>query len=140
MPPNPAKNWCFSVFDYGTTLLPEAQHNEIAYIVYQEEKCPTTGRNHLQGYLQLVSKKRLNGAKGILQVLFGGHPHLEVARGSPQENFEYCTKAETRVSGPYTMGKVADDCFVLFCQAIPPLELLHLFQTANLWCEIQQRL
>lgn len=74
------------------------------YIVYQLEECPSTGRLHLQGYVQLEKKARLAQVK---EVLMDPAAHLEVARGTPAENKAYCTKAETRVGEePYEYGEM----------------------------------
>lgn len=46
-----------------------------------------SGTPHLQGYIQLKIKTHLNGVKKI-----NNKAHLERARGSPDDNIEYCRK------------------------------------------------
>lgn len=73
----------------------------VHYSCAQLERCPTTKKLHIQGYVQLTKRLRYGGVKDLL-----GDPalHLEEARGTPQQNLEYCTKEETRVDGPWIHG------------------------------------
>lgn len=59
--------------------------------VYQTEICPTTGRVHVQGYVEMETRMRLTQIK-----LFFPGAHLEVAKGTPLENYLYCTKTSSR--------------------------------------------
>lgn len=73
--------------------------------VYQLERA-STGRLHWQFYIQFSSPTRFATALKIFGDL---KPHLEVARGSPEDNIKYCTKDDTRVSqldggGPFYTG------------------------------------
>lgn len=96
-----AKNWCFTINNpehgdisnlvYLDTEL-HRQSLDINYVIYQLEK-GTSGTEHYQGYVQFTKRKTLNQVKAI----FGSRSHLEVARGSPQSNKEYCSKEESRV-------------------------------------------
>lgn len=100
-----AKNWCFTL--HLTEPLPPGNAEDplvveppgwpwtgVRFAACQAEQCPTSGRYHLQGYAQFEASKRLTQLKAILP-----GAHWEVARGSPDQNFEYCTKLETRVPG-----------------------------------------
>ncbi len=82
------------------------------YTVFQLETAPTTGqvrqavkrtdrtlhalKNHLQGYLYFKNGRTMKGVKRLFGTL---NPHLEGARGTPQDNLTYCTKLEGRVTG-----------------------------------------
>lgn len=95
---------------------------ERAYCIYQLEKCPDSGRRHLQGYIHLEHPKGLGGCKA----LFGAdwqHVHLEVARGSAASNISYCSKEESQLAppviygeAPVGQGKRTD--IIEFCQEI----------------------
>lgn len=66
------------------------------FVIVGREVCPTTGRRHLQGYLQLCSKKRLTALKAD----YPARAHWELARGTPEQNVEYCSKeGDVRVHG-----------------------------------------
>ncbi|AXQ66612.1 MAG: putative viral replication protein [Cressdnaviricota sp.] len=52
------------------------------------ETCPTTGRKHLQGFIQVFKQSRF---KAIIQLL-GGHVWVKVARGTHEECQNYCMK------------------------------------------------
>lgn len=63
----------------------------VRYICGQLEQ----GTNlHFQGYLQLDKKKRMSWLKKNISHT----AHFEVAKGSPKQNIEYCSKDDTRVA------------------------------------------
>lgn len=67
--------------------------------VWQHERCPSTGRLHAQMYAEFNRRVELS----TLQNWWPGL-HVEVSRGSAEQNKKYCTKDETRVAGPWTFG------------------------------------
>lgn len=76
-------------------------HASITRAAVQKEKAPETGREHFQGYVALKSPMRLSGVKTLLG---DDTAHLEPCKGSPLQSWEYCTKEDTRVDGPWTYG------------------------------------
>lgn len=72
----------------------------IRYAVWQQEECPDSGRIHIQAYIELKSAVRLTGVKS----LFGSTVHAEKRRGSRDQAKAYCSKEETRKSGPFEHG------------------------------------
>lgn len=63
--------------------------DHMKYLLYGRETCPTTGKQHLQGYVQFHKKQTIVGAKRI----FGNDTiHFEFAKGDYEENYKYCTK------------------------------------------------
>jgi len=96
---SPARNWCFTVFGDAPPAFDSAT---MQYLVFQRERCPKTSRLHFQGYVQLKRKVRMSGVIALLPE--GSHPHVELAKGKPSSNRDYCTKAETRVEGPWEFG------------------------------------
>lgn len=97
-----ARNWCFTVNnpkkDYAATLQAVLATSKCKRFVFQEEK-GDTGTPHLQGYISMKSPNRFS----TMQKNVPG-AHLEVAKGSYMENFEYCTKSEGRISEPVSKG------------------------------------
>jgi len=73
-----SRYWCF------TSYLTETQWGDLfhgdtlsTYLIVGKEKCPTTGRDHRQCYVQLSSQRSLSAIKRIY-----GQGHYEIAKGS----------------------------------------------------------
>lgn len=104
-----SRSWTFTIFTEckdGETqpheLLEKLEKDiRVKYSIYQLERSPTTGRLHLQGYLHVRSPCRLSGVKAILG---DDTAHIEKAKGSPRDNWIYCSKEESRVDGPWSVG------------------------------------
>jgi len=99
MPSPSYKNWCFTI----NSPVPEDEVKlntvEVQYMVWQVE----AGTNiHIQGYVQLLSRKTLKGIKQFLVP----RGHYEAARGSPEDNRTYCTKPESRVRPGMERGTI----------------------------------
>lgn len=90
------KNWVFTHNNY-TSEPDMANFVDIVYGIYGHEIAPTTNTPHLQGYLSFSKRKRLNQ----VTVLIPG-AHFDVARGTPEQNIEYCSKGADirRVGNP----------------------------------------
>lgn len=81
-------NW---VADDRTRLVTE--DSNVRYIVFGEE-VGDSGTPHLQGYLQLHNEERM----ALLNPrLFGNRAHLQLARGTAEQNKRYCTKDATNI-------------------------------------------
>ncbi len=100
-----AAGWCFTrnrredetQEDFlGTkwTQLPE----RATWLFFQHEK---EARDHFQGAVWFKNKVRL---ATVVRALGGGGIHVERARGTPQQQVEYCSKQETKVAGPWELG------------------------------------
>lgn len=83
--------WVFTINNYteDTIAKLETAASHCRYLVYGKEVAPSTGTPHLQGYLYLHKKARMNNVKNILQC---ESAHLEISRGSPHEASAYCKK------------------------------------------------
>lgn len=102
--------WCFTWFRPSLTEPCEADPLEairskfperhVVYAIYQLEKCPETGRLHLQGFIQF--KNALT--KAALKELFPG-AHTELCTSSEKSNERYCSKSNSRIAGPWLFGK-----------------------------------
>lgn len=67
------------------------------------EKCPTTGRLHCQLYI------RYNYAVAVSSVRKTFSPgHVELCAGTEEDNVKYCSKEESRIAGPWTLGVAAE--------------------------------
>lgn len=96
-----SRSYCFTTFDTDIDFEEAYGKGGIRYLVYSIECCPETGRNHIQGYVELLSPKRVTGVKK----LFGDDTmHLETRRGTRDQARDYCMKEETRVDGPFEFG------------------------------------
>lgn len=96
------------------TLFPEAipEANPLplvegaVYMKYQVERCPDTGRLHLQGCLRSQRPLRLGGFRELMSALGLEGAHIEPAIHWPSLK-EYCGKEESRVDGPWEVGSDA---------------------------------
>jgi len=96
-----SRRWMFTL-NNPEGLIPE---DEIAgwqstYVIYQEEvgEC---GTHHFQGYIEMPKSVRCSHFYPSLR-----GAHFDRAAGNPEQCKAYCSKAETRVGGPYEFGKV----------------------------------
>lgn len=72
----------------------ETDDSNVRYIVFGEEVGALCGTPHLQGYLELNVEERMT----VLNPrLFGNRAHLQVARGTAEQNKRYCTKDAVNV-------------------------------------------
>lgn len=108
-----AKNWVFTLnkqnpddefrVDVLQRLFTDYAEFGINYIVYQHERATT---DHLQGYVQMGTRKTLLSMRNTFAVKLPG-AHFEKAKGNPEQCRNYCTKEETRISGPYEFGTIS---------------------------------
>lgn len=99
------RNWCLTSFkilneaDFTAILTKAAR---IKFSNFQFEKCPDTGRLHLQAF---VIYRNIVSIKGIKED-FGSDIHAEACKGSIQQNIDYTSKDESRVFGPFQWGEI----------------------------------
>lgn len=79
------RNYCFTSFK--ETL--EVKMDQIKYIVYGKEIAPSTGRSHLQGYVEFFNPKRIKAAQDAIG---DNEAHIEKRRGTRDEARSYCMK------------------------------------------------
>lgn len=77
--------------------------NPPRYAIWQLE-VGENGTPHVQGYIVLLSRTRMS----TLKLRFQSNLHLEKRRGTHSQAVAYCSKEETRVSGPWTYGSDDD--------------------------------
>lgn len=70
------------------------------YGICQLEQADSTGKQHLQGYIEFPSTVRFERLRKILPGI-----HFERRKGTRDQARDYCRKLETRLGGPYEIGE-----------------------------------
>lgn len=104
MSDKPSRGHTFTCYSVDQTLDFSNLPN-VDYAVWQLEQCPRTGRQHFQGYIHLKSPRRRAYILGLQNRMLQGS-HIEPAGGDAASNTTYCTKEESRLSGPWTFGEM----------------------------------
>ena len=98
--------------------------DDIAYIVYGEEICPRTGKQHIQGYVEF---NRVMSLTAIKRILGDNQVHVEPRRGSQKAAIDYCKKDGKyhEYGEPKTQGKRSDleDCKRLLDEGASQLDI-----------------
>lgn len=92
-----SRHYCFTYFGDESPQMCELAR----YLVYQRERCPDTGKEHWQGYVEFYKTMRIKGAQEALKI---PKAHMEKRRGTRDEARTYCMKEDTRMWGPYEHG------------------------------------
>lgn len=98
-----SRGWAFTYNNYdvsGVALL-QAVTESALYVVYGEEKAPTTGTPHLQGYFYFKDAKSARWLKDRLPEKVS----FFAANGSAESNRKYCTKDGTNIYERGTIPK-----------------------------------
>ena len=82
---NARRDYCFTAWRE-----PKPEFDKIKYICWGLERCPTSNKEHYQGFIILNRTARLKGVK----LLIGGGDdcHIEARRASRHQAREYCRK------------------------------------------------
>lgn len=83
------RNWCFTSYQD----IMKIDEKKCTYYIMQREVCPTTKKEHWQGYIEFPCQKRMNEAKIVLN---DNSCHLEPRWGTQKQAIEYCSKRESR--------------------------------------------
>lgn len=78
------RHWVFTVFANEVVFF---DHPDVVYCIFGNEKCPTTGKWHKQGYVCFSKRKRLTALKKVDPTA-----HWEMKRGTVSEAIKYCKK------------------------------------------------
>lgn len=95
------RNFCVTSF-HSTTISvelfnSEAVKHKIKYAVWQRERCPTTGREHWQIYIETTSPQR----PAFIQKLLGDPTcYIAERKGTGKQAADYCKKADSRIPDP----------------------------------------
>ena len=99
----------------------------VKYCVYQLE-VGAEGTEHFQGYMELSGKhsfKKLHLIPGLERA------HFETRRGTAAQAITYCTKLDTRVSGPYHVGEPKNKVSVCACSHFRALFTALIYRQAE---------
>lgn len=100
--PNKSKYWCFTLFYTENNVLVKASmlHETLRRLchvnkfVFGREMCPETKKEHWQGYIEFHIRKEFEWVvKNI-----GMGVHLEERKGTPLQNYYYCSKDNCEVN------------------------------------------
>lgn len=99
-----SRNYCFTTFNMNLDIENIYNKNDcIKYICAGREKCPTTGKEHLQGWIQFKIQKSIKTVKKTCE---DGTMHLEAMKGNEFENDRYCKKeGNFKFFGKHTGGQ-----------------------------------
>jgi len=86
-------NWMVTAFDQLDMFDP-TKWPSFRYCCYQREVCPTTNREHIQGYVMFAKRVSLAFLKKL-----DGTAHFEPRRGTHEQAKDYCSKEDTRKPG-----------------------------------------
>lgn len=82
------RSWCFTVWlRYAENFEVPDTFKHFKYCVYQLESCPTTGKLHLQGYVEFKRSVRIRKVKELFKC---PEMHLERRMGSREAARQYC--------------------------------------------------
>lgn len=92
-----SRRWCFTINN------PSEQDDPnlfpYRYMVWQKEE-GSNGTPHLQGFVCFHQSKCLTDVR-----LMNARAHWEIARGTLEQNYKYCTKDEGQLAGPWIRGR-----------------------------------
>lgn len=82
--------WCFTQYDlsFNYQSIIDDTNNDIRYIAYSNEICPSTKRPHHQGFIYFFEKKQ--SYKKIGKML--GKSNCRPCKGNLEQNEDYCSK------------------------------------------------
>lgn len=104
--PSQARSWiatCYANAEDPDAFRDSLCLDSIKYGIWQQERCPTTGRLHLQCYFEFRKPLRMPAVK---RAIGDASAHVEPRQGSREEARDYCQKAETRTAGPWEVRRV----------------------------------
>jgi len=90
-----SRNWCFTDFDnidFNHVWEQDqdvGKAHDIRYLCVGQEECPTTGREHQQGWVQFTTPRRMGGVKRILE---NDRLSVRPCNGNERQNDVYCKK------------------------------------------------
>jgi hypothetical protein len=94
---------CFTLNNYTPEEVKHLEDGPFKFIVFQRER-GLEGTPHLQGFCQMGNPTAFSTWKRLISP----RAHLETPRGTARQNYEYCTKVETREGGtvPFERGDI----------------------------------
>ncbi|AUM61689.1 Rep [uncultured virus] len=98
-------NWVFTSWDASP---PQFDSTKMKYLCFEQETCPTTGKQHWQGFVGFKNQIRMNSV--IKNLDCTTHPYVAIMRGSLKDNEKYCSKEKgfTKFGNLPEQGKRTD--------------------------------
>lgn len=96
---NRARRWCITLNNYTDEDVETWRNIQCKYICFGKEQ-GKQGTKHLQGYVEFENARNRNGLKTV----FGSRCHFEAARGTAEQNIEYCSKESRDADGTIRPG------------------------------------
>lgn len=93
------RNWMFTLNNPSDHIMKPNTWPDMKYVIWQVES-GENGTPHWQGYIQFKTSHRLNW----LKTRCSRTAHWEPRKGTHEQAVEYCSKSETRISGPFIFG------------------------------------
>lgn len=94
------RNWFATIHDVDFDPSSAFSLDRVKYCVWQKEVGKETQKEHLQLYVEFKQPMTLAGMKKISPTA-----HWEKRMGTAEQARHYCTKEDTRVDGPWEIGK-----------------------------------
>lgn len=88
---------------FNPTIVGSCHPDGIKFCVHQLELAPTTGRFHIQGYVEFCQPETYQTCQRKYPFFVGAH--FEKRKGNRNQAIEYCKKEDSRVIGPYEFGR-----------------------------------
>lgn len=80
--------YVFTINNYSQFHVDLLQKLQCKFLVFGKEQAPTTGTQHLQGYVEFTQRKRRTAVSKLIPNAF-----LESAKAPREYNIGYCTKS-----------------------------------------------
>lgn len=87
MPPPRGRRWCFTINNPTPEVYERINSVDCVYIVAGREQAPTTGTQHLQGFVIFATPHRRDRVTTLI-----GQGHYELTRGTSLQAAQYCKK------------------------------------------------
>lgn len=127
------KFWMVTCFDLVHFKVP-SEDPRFSYMIYQVEQCPDTGRHHIQAYLELKKQTPFQQVKAMFSP---AQVHLEGRKAkTPGPAIKYCSKEETRVTGPFEFGQRPDENAAANAPKIDWVEVREKVWRYNSWAGV----
>lgn len=95
------RSWTFTLNNPTEQITWSAE--KVRYAIWQEEKAPTTGTIHYQGFCQLKRDQRLSYVRKLLPRAKWMPRYKHSTNEAAISDFE---KSESKIAGPWTFGKI----------------------------------
>lgn len=86
---------CYHYLDDNNIFYDLQEVNELKRYVHQEEKCPRTGRLHMQAYFETKQRYTFSQFQNILSNNGWSNPSTRSCEATPYANYQYCTKEDS---------------------------------------------